>query len=133
MIKKQIQKSLSSDKEIEIKDQISITRKKKIVFKPYTQNQDFLLPISINDFITPGHIAHLVSTIIDHMNIEFIIETYKGGGTSSYDPKMLLKVWVLGFINKIYASRTLAKQLRENLTFIWISGNQQPDKSEILS
>jgi len=127
MIKKQIQKSLSSDKEIEIKDQISITRKKKIIFKPYTQNQDFLLPISINDFITPGHIARLVSTIIDHMNIDFIIETYKGGGTSSYDPKMLLKVWVLGFINKIYASRILAKQLRENLTFIWISGNQQPD------
>jgi len=127
MVKKQIQKSISSDKEIDVTNKISITRKKKIIFKPYTQNQDFLLPISINDFITPGNIARLVSAIIDHMNIDFIIETYKGGGTSSYDPKMLFKVWVLGFINKIYASRILAKQLRENLTFIWISGNQQPD------
>ena len=127
MVKKQIQKSLSSDKEINVTNKISTTRKKKIVFKPYTQNQDFLLPISINDFITPGHIARLVSTIIDHMNVDFIIETYKGGGTSSYDPKMLLKVWSLGFIDRIYTSRILAKQLRENLTFIWISGNQQPD------
>ncbi len=127
MVKKQVQRYLSSDKEIDVKNKISATRKKKIIFKPYTQNQDFLIPKSIDDFVTPGHIARLVSTIIDNMNIDFIIETYKGGGTSSYNPKMLLKVWILGFIDRIYTSRILAKQLRENLTFIWISGNQQPD------
>ena len=127
MLGEQLQRTLFSDKKIDIKNKITTARKKKIVFKPYAQNQNFLLPKSVNDFVIPGHIARLISTIIDLMNIDFIIETYKGGGTSSYNPRMLLKVWILGFVNKVYTSRMLAKQLRENLTFIWISGNQQPD------
>ena len=86
-----------------------------------------MLPKSLNEFVEPGNIARLISGIIDEMNIDHIIETYKGGGTSAFNPKMLLKDWILGFVNKIYSCRMLAKELRENLTFIWISGNQKPD------
>lgn len=101
--------------------------KKKVIFKPYCTEQDLLLPKKVSDFVTPGHIACLLSDIIDKMDIEAIIETYKGGGTSSYNPRMLLKVWCLGFIYKTYTCRQLAKDLRENLVFMWMSGNQCPD------
>ena len=121
-----IQKTLFSDKEIAVGKIVSIV-KKKIVFKSYSQNQDFLLPKSLHEFVEPGHIARLISDIIDQMNIDHIIETYQGGGTSAFNPRMLLKDWILGFVNKIYSCRMLAKELRENLTFIWISGNQKPD------
>ncbi len=103
------------------------TTRKKVVFKRYCQDQDFLLPKSIGDFVTPGHIARLISGVVDKMDIDPIIETYLGGGTSSYNPRMLLKAWCLGFANRTYSCRLLAKALRENLTFIWISGNQAPD------
>ena len=121
-----IQKTLFSDKEIVV-GRIIPTVKKKIIFKSYSQNQDFLLPKSLHEFVEPGHIARLISDIIDEMNINHIIETYKGGGTSAFNPRMLIKEWILGFVNKIYSCRMLAKELRENLTFIWISGNQRPD------
>lgn len=120
------QKTLFSNKEIAV-GKIAPTVKKKIVFKSYSQNQDFLLPKSLHEFVEPGHIARLISDIVDEMNIDHITETYKGGGTSAFNPKMLLKEWILGFVNKIYSCRMLAKELRENLTFIWISGNQRPD------
>ena len=123
----QIQQSLFSNKSISKTIIPQHVHKRKIVFKPYCQDQQFLLPKNINDFVTPGHIARLISTIIDQMDVQYIIDTYKGGGTSSYDPKMLLKSWILGFINKIYSCRLVAKALRENLPFIWISGNQTPD------
>jgi len=100
---------------------------KKVVFKTYYQNQQFLLPKDMNDFVSKGHMARLISTIIDSMNIKNIESTYKGGGASSYNPCMLLKVWILGFTYRIYSCRLLAKALRENLPFIWIAGNQQPD------
>lgn len=100
---------------------------KKVIFKSYCQNQQFLLPKDTNDFISKGHIARLISCIIDKMDTTPITLTYRGGGTSSYNPKMLLKVWILGFINRVYSCRLLAKELRENLAYIWISGNQQPD------
>ncbi len=100
---------------------------KKIVFKSYSQNQQFLLPKNIGDFVIKGHIARLISKIIDSMDIQYILTTYKGGGTSSYNPRMLLKAWILGFVYRIYSCRLLAKAVRENLPFIWIAGNQQPD------
>lgn len=121
-----IQRALFSNEPVQTTNEKQ-TRSRKIVFKPYCQTQDFLLPKSVSDFITPGHIAQLIDVIIEKMDIDFIIKTYLGGGTSAYDPRMLLKSWILGFINRVYTSRILSKQLRENLTFIWISGNQQPD------
>lgn len=102
-------------------------KNKKVVFKPYCQEQEFLLPKNLNDCIPKGHIARLINRIIDNMNIKFVIQTYKGGGTSSYNPKMMLKVWILGFVNKVYSCRLLAKSLRENVVFMWVSGNQEPD------
>ena len=100
---------------------------KKVVFKSYSQNQQFLLPKNIDDFVTRGHIARLISKIIDSMDIKNILAAYKGGGTSSYNPRMLLKAWILGFVYRVYSCRLLAKAIRENLPFIWIAGNQQPD------
>jgi transposase len=126
-VKQKRQKTLFSDEKLVLKNKTVKVNKKKVVFKPYSQDQQFLLPKNIDDFIGPGHIARLVSTIIDKMDIRFIIDTYKGGGTSSYDPRMLLKSWILAFINRVYSCRLVGKNLLENLAFIWISGNQTPD------
>jgi transposase len=123
----QIQQTLFSDEKIVVTNILQLVNKRKIVFKPYYQDQQFLLPKNIDDFVAPGHIARLISKIIDNMDVQHIIDTYKGGGTSSYNPKMLLKSWILGFANRIYSCRLVAKELRENLPFIWISGNQTPD------
>ncbi len=126
MRKKQKQGLLFSNKSIDF-DPAKPIKKSKVVFKPYSQNQEFLLPKNLEEEITHGHVCRLISSIIDGMDLTNIYERYKGGGTSAYNPSMLLKVWILGFVNKIYSSRPLAKALRENVTFMWISGKQNPD------
>ncbi|PIN72686.1 hypothetical protein COV22_02585, partial [Candidatus Woesearchaeota archaeon CG10_big_fil_rev_8_21_14_0_10_47_5] len=95
------QQELFSNKKISVGGKHVVKNNRKAVFKPYSQDQQFLLPKNIDDFIGPGHIARLVSAIIDRMEIRFVIDTYKGGGTSSYDPRMMLKTWILGFINRV--------------------------------
>jgi hypothetical protein len=40
---------------------------------------------------------------------------------------MLLKVLVFAYSQKVYASRRIAKAVREQLPFLWLSGGQQPD------
>jgi len=106
-------------------------RKKKRVSKPkfieYNQHQIMLLPPSIEEMIPERHIVRTVNKIIDTMDIEALINTYKGGGRSSYDPLMLLKVLVYGYVMKIYSSRRIAKALREDINFMWLSGMQRPD------
>jgi transposase len=112
-------------KNIVLENDIKI--QKKVTFKPYEIDENFLFPPSTDEYISKTHIARLISMIVDKMNITFILETYNGGGTSSYQSRMLLKVWLLGFVYRIYTSRRLETALNENLPFIWISGSQTPD------
>jgi len=100
---------------------------RKVTFKEYQVNKVFLFPPSSDDYIPEDHIARLLDHIVDRMDISEIEKTYKGGGASAYHPRMMLKVWLLGFIYKIYTSRKLEQAIKENIAFIWISGGGSPD------
>ncbi|MRR29228.1 IS1182 family transposase [bacterium] len=97
------------------------------VFKPYVMHQQYLLPPSYDELIETTHLVRVVSTTIDKLDLRPLLAQYKGGGTSSYHPQMLLKVLVYAYSQKIYSSRKIAKALRENIHFMWISGEQRPD------
>lgn len=97
------------------------------IFKEYTQGQIVLLPTDLEAQIPPKHLVRVVSTAIEKMELSRLVGQYKGGGTSSYHPKMLLKVLVYAYTQQLYSSRKIAKALRENIYFMWLSGNQRPD------
>jgi len=40
---------------------------------------------------------------------------------------MLLKVLLCAYTERIYSSRWIAKALRENIHFMWISGESRPN------
>lgn len=100
----------------------------KITFKPYDQSQQWLIPPSIDELVPEPHLVRVVSQTIDEMNLEPILKKYtKGGGASRYHPVMLLKVVVYGYMSGIYSSRHLARAVRENVLYMWLTGNQKPD------
>jgi len=99
----------------------------KVVFKAYQQNQSTFLPSNLDDLIPKNHLVRLINRIIDQMNIDYILRDYKGGGTSSYHPRMLLKVLIYAYTQRIYSSRRISKALRENIHFMWLSGGNRPD------
>jgi transposase len=101
--------------------------KQKPVFKEYTMGQIVLLPVDLEDEIEPNHLVRVVHAAIEKMDLSVLYEQYKGGGTSSYHPKMLLKVLIYAYTQQIYTSRKIAKALRENIYFMWLSGNSHPD------
>src|SRR4030065_1817703 len=97
------------------------------IFKEYTQGQVVLLPTDLEAQIPPKHLVRVVNAAIEKMDLRALLAQYKGGGTSSYHPKMMLKVLVYAYSQQLYSSRKIAKALRENIYFMWLSGNQQPD------
>ena len=99
----------------------------KAKFISYEQHQMMLLPSSIEEMIPEKHIVRTVNRVIETMDLKALINTYKGGGRSSYNPVMMLKVLVYAYVMKIYSSRHVAKALREDINFMWISGQQSPD------
>ncbi len=97
------------------------------VFKPYVMNQPHLLPPSYDELIEGEHLVRVVNRVIDQLDLSVVLAQYKGGGTSSYHPQMLLKVLVYAYCKKIYSSRQIAAALRENIHFMWLSGENTPD------
>lgn len=85
------------------------------------------LPTDLEMLIPPNHLVRVVSETIEKMDLAILLRQYKGGGTSSYHPKMMLKVLIYAYTQRIYSSRQIAKALRENINFMWISGNNRPD------
>lgn len=102
-------------------------RHTKTVFKTYNQGQMQLLPPSLDELIPGSHVVRVVNDAVDKMALDPLLKGYKGGGTSAYHPKMMLKVLVYAYTQKTYSSRMIAKALRENIHFMWLSGGDTPD------
>jgi transposase len=103
----------------------------KVVFKQYQQGQVCLFPMSLDDMIAADAPVRLVNQIVDNIDISEVINTYKGGGTSSYSPRMMLKLVLFAYLNNMYSCRKIEKQNLENIHYMWLSGMQQPDHNTI--
>ena len=99
----------------------------KVVFKSYNPNDNLLLPPCLGDYLPESHPARVVSAIVDRLDISGIEAGYAGGGASSYNPRMLLKVIVYAYLNNVYSGRQMEKLLVENIAYMWLSGMQRPD------
>ena len=102
-----------------------------VVFKTNHQDQLSLLPPSYDDLVPTNHPVRIVNTIIDNIDISSLEKSYKGGGTSSYHPRMMLKVIIYAYLRNVYSSRKIEQALHENLHFMWLSGCSKPDHNTI--
>lgn len=100
-------------------------------FKEYNQQQNWLFPPSIEEFIAGDHPARIVNGVIEQLNIDPLVEAYHREGKPSFHPKMMLKVMVYAYMDNIYSSRKIEKAMRENIVFMWLSGNQVADHNTI--
>jgi transposase len=103
----------------------------KIIFKEDKSNQLLLLPSDIGSLIPDNHLVRVVDKVINQIRLTPLLETYKGGGTSSYSPRIMLKILTYAYIERIYTNRRIEKALRENINLMWISGMSTPDYTTI--
>ena len=100
----------------------------KITYKPYNQGEQWLLPPSLDELVPQNHFVRIVSKTVDELEIEEVFaRNTKGGGASRYNPVMLLKVMIYCYMTGTYSSRQIAKQCRENVNVMWLTGFQKPD------
>lgn len=104
---------------------------KKVVYKRYVQDQPMLLPPSYEELVPENHPVRVVNEVIERVDITTLERSYKGGGTSSYHPRMLLKVLVYAYLKNIYSSRKIEAACAESVHFMWLSGASKPDHNTI--
>lgn len=100
-------------------------------FQHYNQQQNWLLPPSIEELIPENHPVRTVNGVIEQLNLDLLTEAYSSEGTPSYHPKMMLKVMVYAYMDNIYSSRKIEKAMRENINFMWLSARQVADHNTI--
>ncbi|MFH5186318.1 IS1182 family transposase [Paenibacillus sp. TAB 01] len=95
-------------------------------FQAYDNKQAQMI-LDLELFIPAHHVARVIDEMIEAIPDEQLFAHYTGGGRSSYHPKMMLKVILYGYSQKVYSCRGTEKLLRENLPALWLAAMQQPD------
>lgn len=96
------------------------------MFIQYTMDQ-LCLPMDLEELIPSNHLVRVVNAAINGLDDVLFTSAYPGGGRDSYHPKMMTKIIVYAYTQKIYSSRQIAKAVRESVPFMWIAARQQPD------
>ena len=99
----------------------------KVVFKELAGTQPTLFPQNILDKIAPNHPVRLVNEVVDNLDISCILSQYRGGGASSFHPRMMIKVLFYSYLSNVYSCRKIERALHENIHFMWLSGCSTPD------
>ena len=103
----------------------------KIAFKNDNQKQILLLPPSLDELIPATHSVRVVDAVIESLNVDDILSSYRGGGNSCFHPRPMLKILVYAYLNNIYSSRRIEQCLAENIHYMWLSGGIKPDHRTI--
>ena len=99
----------------------------KVVYKSYNRNEGSLFPVYLSDMVPAEHPARVVDAVVEGLDISELERTYKGGGTSSYSPRAMLKVIFYAYLSNVYSGRQIAKMWQESIIYMWLGGTLIPD------
>lgn len=91
------------------------------------KEQSWLLPPCIEDMIPDDHICFLVESLIESLDFTSFDIRYDGPGHPAYHPRILLKLLIMGVLDKIRSSRKLSRNARENIVYMYLAEKLAPD------
>ncbi|MGH8166619.1 MAG: IS1182 family transposase [Woeseiaceae bacterium] len=100
-------------------------------FRPINRNTDFLLPPSVDEWLPERHLARFVVEVVDQLDVSQMVKTYRGSGSASYHPTMLLGLLIYGYATKVFSSRAIERATYDSVAFRFIAGNDHPDHDTI--
>ena len=98
-------------------------------FREYDQDQQFLLPPSLDEWLPADDEARFISETVDTvLDLGPVYASYESAkGQPPYDPAMMLKVLLYGYSIGVTSSREIERRCVRDIAFRWLTGNQAPD------
>ena len=100
-------------------------------FRQVDRQTGFLLPPSVDEWLPQRHLARFVVEVIDGLDLRELIGSYRGSGSASYHPAMLLGLLVYGYATGVFSSRKLERATYDLVAFRFIAANDHPDHDTI--
>jgi transposase len=102
-------------------------------FRDYDQNQLFLMPPSVQEWVKEDSLARFISEVVDEMDacgrLDAFYAPYRvdGWGAPAFHPVMMLKVVLYAYTNGVTSSRRIDAMLEVDIAFRYLAANNQPD------
>ncbi len=87
----------------------------------------FLLPPSVDEWLPERHLARFVVEVVESLDLRAMAGGYRGSGSASYHPAMLLALLIYGYATGVFSSRKLERATYDSVAFRFIAGNDHPD------
>ena len=103
-------------------------------YKACDYAQTLLVAVSLEDQLEPGTLEHTIHYVVEQ---RLDLSGFEGErsnddtGRPGYDPRVLLKVVLLGYARGMLSSRKLETACRQNIVFMALTCGQRPDHSTI--
>jgi transposase len=100
-------------------------------FRTIDRQTGFLLPPSVDDWLPKEHLARFIVEVIDGLDVSSMCGAYRGSGSASYHPRLLLGILVYGYATGVFSSRKLERATYDSVAFRFIAANDHPDHDTI--
>ncbi|MBC8036306.1 MAG: IS1182 family transposase [Rhizobiales bacterium] len=100
-------------------------------FRMVDRETGFLLPPSVDDWLPEQHLARFVVEVVEGLDLRGMSGSYRGSGSASYHPQLLLALLVYGYATGVFSSRKLERASYDSVAFRFVAANQHPDHDTI--
>jgi transposase len=100
-------------------------------FRQVDRETGFLLPPSVDEWLPERHLARFVVEVIERLDLSAMVKAYRGSGSASYHPSVLLGLLVYGYATGVFSSRRLERATYDSVAFRFIAANDHPDHDTI--
>ncbi len=96
-------------------------------FRTIDRQTGYLLPPSVDEWLPEKHLARFVVEVIDGLDLRAMSGEYRGSGSASYHPRVLVGLLVYGYATGVFSSRKLERATYDSVAFRFIAANDHPD------
>ena len=100
-------------------------------FRAIDRETAYLLPPSVDEWLPERHLARFIVEVIDRLDLSAMSKSYRGTGSASYHPALLLGLLVYGYATGVFSSRKLERATYDSVAFRFIAANDHPDHDTI--
>ncbi len=94
------------------------------------RSQVALIPECLDDVIAEDNPVRVVDAFVQELDLSalgFKGTTPAATGRPSYDPAVLLKIYIYGYLSRVQSSRRLERECQRNVELMWLTGRLAPD------
>jgi transposase len=100
-------------------------------FRPIDRDTAFLFPPSVDEWLPQRHLARYVVEVVEGLDLAEMVKAYRGSGSASYHPAMLLALLIYGYATRVFSSRAIERATHDSVAFRFIAANEHPDHDTI--